>query len=707
MKKALRLIIISSLLLVVFGIGLGIYLSVLSKELPSLEQLEHYDPRLSTSLVSADGKIIKELFVQRRLFVPYDQMPQDFIQAILVTEDREFYNHWGMHLGRMFRAAFFDVISLSFSQGASTLTQQLARNLYLSPEKTIKRKLKETLTALQIERTYSKQEILEMYLTQAYFGHGAYGVEAAAQRYFSKSASELTLEECALLAGLLKAPSHYSPYQHPNAALGRRNLILKFMLDSGVINQERYQEAVSRPVMVTDRTGMDALGIAPYFTENVRIELEKLGDQYGFDYYKDGLTISTTLDSRLQACAEAAVKKQLDILQKDFSQRFYQNTAPQLVRKKFPKLSRGESRSLLADHTRLDSLFPEQSRVQVAFVALDPTNGHILAMIGGRDFEESKFNRATQAIRQPGSAFKPFAYTAAIDNGYPPTYRLLNQDVVVYIPGSGRWAPENYDGSRSGLTTLREGLQRSLNLVAVRLVQEVVRPADVVRYAHQMGISTKLDEVDAIALGACGVLPIELTAAFGSYANHGILCKPLDITKIAKRDGDVLYEQAPSRKVALSEQTAYIMADMLRSVVDRGTGASIRSTYGFRRPAAGKTGTTNEFTDAWFVGFTPQIVAGVWVGLDDPAVSLGPGMAGARAALPIWANFMNAAYDTMRWREADFVMPEGVVRLDICTDSYLKAREYCPHVIKEVFRAEDAPLDFCPVHTGYSSRKEW
>lgn len=707
LKKTLRLGLVGLVLLVLFGMGLGVYLRVLYKQLPSLEQLEHYNPRLTTTLLSADGKVIKELYTQRRLYVPLEQIPDDMIQALLVTEDRDFYRHWGINLWRIFRAAVYDVLHVSFRQGASTLTQQLARNLFLSPEKTVDRKLKETLTALQIERTYSKPEILEMYLTQHNFGHGAYGVEAAAELYFNKSASELTLEECALLAAQLKAPSHYSPFKHPEAALGRRNLILKFMRQSGYLSKERYTAAVNTPVNIVPRSDLGNLGTAPYFTESVRQQLEQLGDSLGFDYYKDGLTVYTTLDSRLQACAETTVKAQLDTLQKVFTKRFLRSIAPDLIRAKYPKITYAEYKDLMADKVRMDTLFAAQALVQVAFVALDPSTGAILALIGGRDFNESKFNRAVQAIRQPGSTFKPFAYTAAVDNGYPPTYRLLNQDVVVNLPNGQRWAPENYDHSRGGLTTLREGLQRSLNLIAVRLVQEVVRPTDVVRYAHQMGISTKLDAVDAIALGACSVIPIEMTAAFGSFANHGVLCQPFGIQRIVKGEGDVLFEQIPQRKVALSEQTAYIMTDMLRSVVDHGTGAATRSVYGFYRPAAGKTGTTNDFTDAWFIGFTPQLVAGVWIGLDDPAVSLGEGMSGAHAALPIWANFMRMAYDSLGWEEADFTMPDGVVRMDICADSFLKAGPYCPTVIKEVYRVDDAPMDMCNIHTGYSRRGRW
>lgn len=706
-KKAKIIFLAISALLLLTMLLLGIYLAFLARELPSLEQLEHYDPRLTTTLLSSDGQAYKELFVQRRLYIPLDKIPVEMVQAILVTEDRHFYDHWGMNLERIFRAVLVNITSFSIRQGASTLTQQLARNLYLTPEQTVARKLKEAMTAIQIERTYSKNEILEMYLTQAYFGHGAYGVESAAQRYFSKSASSLTLEECALLVAQLKAPTHYSPIKNPEAARSRRNLILRFMRNAGDIKEDRYESAISTPIRVKPNPYDDIRGVGPYFSEMVRIQLEKMGDEYGFDYYHDGLTIYTTLDSRLQVIAEKAAADQLKLLQEKFTPRFYRREAPRLIQLKFPNLNQFDRAKLLQDTAFIDSLYRAQSTIQIAFVALDPTTGSILALIGGRDFVETKFNRAVQAVRQPGSAFKPFVYTAAIDNGYPPTFRVLNQDVVVELYNGQRWTPDNYDHSRGGLTTLREGLKRSLNLVTVRLMQEVVKPPDVIRYANQMGIKSNLDPVDALALGACGVIPLELTAAYGVFGNKGVLCEPFSIGRISNKNGDVLYNHTMQRKVALSEQTAYIMADMLKTVVVQGTGASSRSVYGFLRPAGGKTGTTNEYTDAWFIGFTPQLVAGVWIGLDDPAVSLGPGQSGAVAALPIWANFMKEAYDVLGWDEVDFTMPDGVVRMDICAESFKKAREFCPLIISEVFRSEDAPEESCPIHTGGSHSRKW
>ncbi|MBU1653200.1 PBP1A family penicillin-binding protein, partial [bacterium] len=646
-KKTTKLFVIAGLLFLLGSTALGVYLAFLSRDLPSLQQLEHYDPRLTTSILSKDGILIKELYVQRRIYTPYDRIPESLLQALLVTEDHRFYDHWGMNVLRIARAAFINITTMSIRQGASTITQQLARNLYLSMDQTIDRKAKEALTALQIERTYSKREILEMYFTQSYFGHGAYGIESAAQRYFGKNSTELTLTESALLIAQLKAPTHYSPFKRPEAAERRRNLILSLLRNSGYITDGQYAHAIQEPLGVIRQENDKGEGIAPYYSEMVRIQLEELGEELGFDYYRDGLSIYTTLDSRLQYCAEQAVRSHLDSLQVKVFNKFRRKDAPKLIKNKFPEITQKELQEYLADSLWLDSTFSDQSRVQVAFVAMDAQTGHILALIGGRDFSESKFNRAVQAIRQPGSVFKAFSYTAAIDNGYPPTYRLLNQDVVVHMPDGSRWTPPNYDGSRGGLTTLREGLKKSLNLVAVRLVQEVVKPKDVIRYAKQMGITTQLAQVDAIALGASGVIPIEITAAYGVFANRGVLCEPFAVMRIANREGDVLYEHQLNRKVALSEETAYIMTDMLRDVILDGTGGSSRWKYGFKRPAAGKTGTTNDYTDAWFVGFTPQLVAGVWVGLDDPAVSLGHGESGATAALPIWAAFMKTAYDTL------------------------------------------------------------
>jgi penicillin-binding protein 1A len=327
-------------------------------------------------------------------------------------------------------------------------------------------------------------------------------------------------------------------------------------------------------------------------------------------------------------------------------------------------------------------------------------SGKVLALIGGRDFVKYKFDRAVQAVRQPGSVFKPFVYLTAVDNGYPPTFRLLNQDVVM-IDGSGkRWAPPNYDHSRGGLTSLRDGLKHSLNLVTIRLVQEAVPPQKVVEYARRMGFTSSIDAVDAIALGSSGVIPLEAVTAFSVFGEGGVLMKPYMIERIEDRNGTVIEKNSSVRTEVISEQTAYMMTSLLRSVMNEGTGGSARWQYGFTRDAGGKTGTTNEYTDAWFIGFTPQLCAGVWVGLDDPAYSLGRGQSGSEAALPIWARFMKTTYDSLQLPEVRFLEPEGMVHLEICRDSYLIATQYCPKTFKELFIAKYAPTDSCKTHKG-------
>jgi len=693
----LRLLIGGGLFLFI----ITIYLFILSRDLPSLTQLEHYEPELATKIYSQDSVIIKELFTKKRIYTPLDQIPANMINAVLATEDHIFYQHWGVNVKRFMYVMLINIVSLRYKQGASTITQQLARQLYLGLEKKISRKIKEWITAIQIERTYTKQEILEMYLNQMNFGHGNYGVQAAAIEFFGKDAKDMSLEECALLAGLLQRPTSYYPYRYPKRALQRRNLVLHNMLRRGYITEAQYEQAKAKPLVLKQHDPRYEHGIAPYFTEYIRQELQQ---RYGMDLYKGGYSVYTTLDTRVQAAAERAVRKQLAKLQKNFNNRIISRRKirdfldPQII-------SKYSYQKLLKNKKLLDSLLTESIPIQVALVAMDPRDGRVLAMIGGRDFGKSKWNRATQAKRQPGSTFKPIVYTAAIDNGYSPSFELLNQPVVLYLPNGDRWAPHNYDHSQGGPTTLREGLRRSLNLVTARLVQEVVPPKTVADYGRKLGLSTPIPPYDAIALGSADVILIEITSAFGVFANQGILAEPYYILKVVDKYGNILEEHNPQVKEVLRKESAYIMADMLKSVVNHGTGVAARTVYHFYRPAGGKTGTTNDFTDAWFIGFTPQIVSGVWVGFDDPSVTLGEGQAGAVVALPIWAPFMKVAHDTLNLPVKDFEMPPGVVRLEICKQTKKLPTEYCPEIISEVFEARYAPTEKCDVHTGFMKRK--
>tara|TARA_A100001234_G_scaffold48413_1_gene40528 strand:- start:194 stop:2257 length:2064 start_codon:yes stop_codon:yes gene_type:complete len=675
---------------------------ILSRDLPSLEQLENYDPDLVTRIYSADGKVLNELFVQKRVFIELDKIPEHMQYAVVSSEDRRFFDHWGLSMRSIARAVMINTLSLSYRQGFSTLTQQLARNLYKSVgfEDSILRKVKEMITAIQIERTYTKDEILEMYLNTVHFGHGTYGVEAATKRFFGKESKYLTIDESALLVGLLPAPASYSPIHHPDRAIRRRNTVLRLMRDQGYIGKGEHEENRARTLETV--LEVPKRGTAPYFTEYVRRVLEKQDTALGINIYRDGLKIYTTLDSRLQAIAEDAVLKTVRDDQERLNKRLYKN------REEFEDLAyltiyeEDSIKMMLAGEGQLYKDLRDKLLVQSAFVALDPNTGGILAMVGGRPDYHDQYNRAVQAKRQPGSVFKPFVYTTALDNGYPVTEQLLNQPVVLNIQNMDgtwvKWKPQNYDGSTGGLTTFREGLRKSMNLISVRMVQQDIAPADQVKQtAKRMGINTDIRAVDAIALGTSEVFPIEMVSAYSALSNMGVYSKPFAITKIEDRYGNIIKEYYPDRKEVLSEETAYLMTSLMQTVMDRGTGGSARWKYKFNRPAAGKTGTTQGWSDAWFVGFTPQIAAGCWFGVDDFKVPLGPGQDGSKAALPAWARFMKAAHDTLGLPVEKFARPSGIEDSEICSVTKKLPLPACP-VETEIFKSGTEPTQKCKVH---------
>ena len=699
----IKKIIYRCLILIIVGmLGVLSIILILSKDLPSLEQLENYDPDLVTRIYSTDGKVLNELFVQKRVFIELDKIPEHMQYAVVSSEDRRFFDHWGLSMRSIARAVMINTLSLSYRQGFSTLTQQLARNLYKSVgfEDSILRKVKEMITAIQIERTYTKDEILEMYLNTVHFGHGTYGVEAATKRFFGKESKYLTIDESALLVGLLPAPASYSPIHHPDRAIRRRNTVLRLMRDQGYIGKGEHQENRSRTLETV--LEVPKRGTAPYFTEYVRRVLEKQDTALGINIYRDGLKIYTTLDSRLQTIAEDAVLKTVRDDQERLNKRLYSN------REEFEDLAyltiydEDSIKMMLAGEGQLYKDLRDKLLVQSAFVALDPNTGGILAMVGGRPDYHDQYNRAVQAKRQPGSVFKPFVYTTALDNGYPVTEQLLNQPVVLNIQNMDgtwvKWKPQNYDGSTGGLTTFREGLRKSMNLISVRMVQQDIAPADQVKQtAKRMGINTDIRAVDAIALGTSEVFPIEMVSAYSALSNMGVYSKPFAITKIEDRYGNIIKEYYPDRKEVLSEETAYLMTSLMQTVMDRGTGGSARWKYKFNRPAAGKTGTTQGWSDAWFVGFTPQIAAGCWFGVDDFKVPLGPGQDGSRAALPAWARFMKAAHDTLGLPVEKFSKPSGIEDNEICSVTKKLPLPACP-VEKEIFKSGTEPTQKCKVH---------
>ena len=699
----IKKIIYRCFLLIILGmLGVLFLILFLSRNLPSLEQLENYDPDLVTRIYSSDGKVLNELFVQKRVFIELDKIPENMQYAVVSSEDRRFFEHWGLSMRSIARAIMINTLSLSYRQGFSTLTQQLARNLYKSVgfEDSILRKVKEMITAIQIERTYTKDEILEMYLNTVHFGHGTYGVEAATKRFFGKESRYLTIDESALLVGLLPAPASYSPIHHPDRAIRRRNTVLRLMRDQGYIGKGEYEENRARTLEAV--LDVPKRGTAPYFTEYVRRILEKEDTALGINIYRDGLKIYTTLDSRLQSIAEDAVLKTVRDDQERLNKRLYKD------REEFENLAyltiyeEDSIKMMLSGEGKLYKDLRDKLLVQCAFVALDPNTGGILAMVGGRPDYHDQYNRAVQARRQPGSVFKPFVYTTALDNGYPVTEQLLNQPVVLNIQNMDgtwvKWKPQNYDGSTGGLTTFREGLRKSMNLISVRMVQQDIAPADQVKQtAIRMGINTDIRAVDALALGTSEVFPIEMVSAYSALSNRGVYSKPFAITKIEDRYGNIIKEYYPDRKEVLSEETAYLMTNLMQTVMDRGTGGSARWKYKFNRPAAGKTGTTQGWSDAWFVGFTPQIAAGCWFGVDDFQVPLGPGQDGSRAALPAWARFMKAAHDTLELPIEQFEKPSGIKDKEICTVTKKLPLPACP-VETEIFKMGTEPTQKCKVH---------
>ena len=695
-----------------FWISLGIILSgaivvllfigFLSRDLPSLEQLENYDPDLVTRIYSADGKVLNELFVQKRVFVELYNIPAQMQNAVVASEDRRFYEHWGLSLRSVARAIGINILSLSYRQGFSTLTQQLARNLYktIGFEDSVLRKIKEVITAVQIERTYTKDEILEMYLNTVHFGHGTYGVEAATKRFFGKESKDLTVDESALLVGLLPSPASYSPVRHPERARKRRNTVLRLMRDQGYINHSEH--AQYRAMTLESINEDPTRGLAPYFTEHVRRLLEQEDEALGINIYRDGLKIYTTLDSRLQSIAEKFILDAINKSQEKLNNRIINNQEEFELLGHLTIYDEDSVKMMMRGEAQLFKDLRSKLLVQTAFVAINPKTGGIIAMLGGRPDYHDQYNRAVQARRQPGSVFKPFVYTTALENGYTVTQQLLNQPVVLNVQNTDgswvKWKPQNYGGSTGGLTTLREGIRKSLNLISVRIVQQDYAPAEQVkRTAQRMGISTDIRAVDAIALGTSEVIPLELVSAYAAYANKGVYSKPIAITKIEDRYGNTIREYHSLQYEVLSEETAYLMTNLMQTVMDRGTGGSARWKYNFTRPAAGKTGTTQGWSDAWFVGFTPQIAAGVWFGVDDYQVSLGKGQDGSKAALPSWANFMRDSHIMLELPRVNFQKPDGILVSEICSVSKMRSRKACP-IEKEVYKVGTGPSQKCRIH---------
>ena len=707
-----RIIINSIFISFVFLIVIISYLFFLSKDLPSLDELQKFNPEQVTKIISSDDVVIKKLFTHKRDMIDISSVPLNLRNALLCMEDRNFYEHNGINIKGIFRAIIINLASMSTKQGASTLTQQLARNMYndlskkykIGSKKTIVRKLKEFITAIKIEQTYTKSEILELYLNSVYFGHGNYGIQSASIYYFSKDASDLTLDESAILIGLLPAPAIYSPVNHPDRILKRRNLVLKVMLNQGYLINEEYEIAIEKDISIQVAKYDNSL--APHFSEHIRRKLEKIDDSLNVNLYKDGLVVKTTLNSEVQNILTENFNEVMNVNQKVLNKEILNNNP------RVKKLARDFNididslKNILKNNLEIPKNMRKKLLVQGAGIVVNPKNGNILGMIGGRteDVYLDHFNRATQAKRQPGSVFKPFIYYSALENGAMPCTQLLNQPLVFFIDDTTRWNPQNHDGSTGLLTSLRDGIRRSLNLISVRIVQELITPLDVKKTAEKFGVRSKVKAVDAIALGVSEVYPLDMAMSYSVIANDGVLHKPLMISSITDSDGRSLKTYDTISEEVADEKTIYILRDMMKSVIDKGTGGSLRWKYKFYNPAAGKTGTTNSKTDAWFVGFTTDIAIAIWVGLDDPSMKLGSKQYGSKAALPIFAKTIKDIYDLGEYEfngekiildsKSDWDIPDGILQKNICNESCCLATDWCESY-NEYFLEDNMPLEKC------------
>ncbi|MBU2701566.1 penicillin-binding protein 1A [Sporomusaceae bacterium BoRhaA] len=602
------------------GASLG-FLTASINTMPGLKN--EMRPPASSQIFDAHGNLITTTrSIENRIPVPISKIPQNLQHAFIAAEDARFYQHIGVDPRGILRAVWANITNHGVSEGGSTITQQLAKNALLTQEQTLKRKIQEAVLALQIERQYSKSEILELYLNQIYFGQGAYGVQAAAQVYFGKNVEDLDLAECAMLAGIPKSPNYYSPTNNLKAAKERQNTVLEQLVKYEYIDNATAAKAHNEEIKIVSKKADTHEETAPYFVDYV---IQQLIDKYGADaVYKDGLKIYTTLDLDMQKSAEKAMTK------------------------------------LPTYHTDSNGI----KQPQGALVAIDPQTGYIKAMVGGRGNDQ--FNRAVLAERQPGSAFKPFVYLAAIESGLTPGTTIEDKPVTF-----GSWSPQNYDRTFSGKVSLRTALEQSLNVPTIKLANQigVEKP---IYYAQQMGITTLVttgatnDRNLSMAIGGLtrGVKPLELASAYGVFANHGIHTEPIAITKIVDRNGKIIEENIPKEKVVVNEKSAYIITDMLRGVITRGTGTGAN----IGRPAAGKTGTTDDSKDAWFVGYTPDLVAAVWMGTDNDGTL--SGVSGGGLPATIWRSFMTAALASYPSR--DFVRPAGISDSQLSSDNSFK-----------------------------------
>jgi len=755
-KLERALIIILLLLAIVLGTGTGILISSF-EDTTDIVSLEDFKPEIPSKIYDRNGNLISEIFTVKREPVTFDQLPKHLINALLAIEDDQFYSHHGINVKRVFGALLENIKAGRITQGASTITMQLARTLFTGREKTYTRKIKESWLALKIEKKYSKNEILTLYFNQIYFGHGAYGIEAASQFYFNKHVQDLTLAECALLAGLPQSPNRLSPLKNPLLARKRQLLVMEAMIKNRMILPDNAYNSF-QDFWVNFRLQMRspsqsvyklAENKAPHFVEYVRQKLEKL---YGSKrIYTDGLKVYTSLDLTQQAYAEQYLQEGLErqneiysktmtLIRENLDKKILDSLDMLSLLFNLEKMEIGASKneeriiSYLSDNiiAPLDMLSfffdashisrivessymvkksaGEFQRVEGGMIALEPKTGYITAMVGGSAFtQDNQINRAVQIRRQTGSGFKPYIYTAAIDTKIFTTASVILDSPVVFYDGEEEWIPDNYGGRYQGKVRLREALRRSINIVTAKIVDRlgvdvVVKYAsNIIRVTDPEEIKERFPKVYSIALGVVELSPYEQAKAFAIFANKGKEVTPIDILYVLDRDGNLIDNfEAKLRKRQMSEgereiipeTTNYIILDMLRDVLrPGGTGYRAATDNEFDKPSGGKTGTTQNWKDAWFTGFTPELVASVWVGLDRNSISLGRGQAGGVVAAPIWAKFMR---DALKDKPSSwYTRPEGVYRMKICKESGLLPTKYCANTITELFLEGTLPTEYC------------
>lgn len=708
--------------LIFFGISQGWF-----GYMPSFEELENPERNLASEVYSCDDYMLGTYYIENRSDIHFRNLPPHLVQALLATEDIRFRDHAGVDVKALGRV-IFGLVSGNYSGGGSTLTQQLAKNLFprgnLNKWQLVGRKLKEWVTAIKLEKNYSKEEIMAMYLNTVSFGHHAYGIKSAAMTFFNKSVDSLNLQESALLVGVVNAPTWYSPVRNPERAFDRRNLVLGQMLKYEFINDSVYDTVSSIPIDMTHFNVQDhTSGMARYFREYLRAEMKEWckhhfrPDGTPYNLYKDGLKIYTTIDSRMQRYAEEAMHEHLGLdLQPAFYKHwegytwapfvFEKNVIEKEVKKLLLRAMRRSERyrkmnsaGIPADSielsfntpyemtvfswngpidtlmTPMDSIRYYKHILQSGLLSMEPNTGAVKAYVGGIDYKYFKFDHATQSRRQVGSTFKPFLYTLAMQEGeFSPCYRVANIQYTVDLPTGEIWAPRNSSTAKIGeMVSLKWALANSNNWISAFLMRRY-SPLSVIRMARNMGVKSSIDPVPSIALGSCDLSLYEMVGAMNTFSNKGMYVKPLFITRIEDKNGNVIESFVPERKEAMSEETAYLMLELMKGVVASGTGIRLRLTYGYNNPVAGKTGTTQNQSDGWFMGIVPQLTTGVWTGCEDRSahfrtITLGQG---ANMALPIWALYMQKVYDdpSLNYSKGDFEKPLKELSLELDCDKY-------------------------------------